>query len=281
MRTKLLKVALLPALLWGGIHSAQAEPGILQFVTRPGFWANDFPDTFIFLQNYINYKADLNTPAGDLDFDQNISLTRMFRPWHFGEENQYQFIQLVAIPYADVNVDHKDFVRGMADPVTFNAIGWNDPEKKHHVQLFNITRFPLGDSDLSTEAFAIMPGLAYEGRWGSWMWDVSTGYWHEFEQRGQNNVKGQDYWEVNSALTYRMESGLSIYTQADYRDTQESEVLGVKQGNAGHNFGVSIGAGYWLSPRLQLDAKYYVDLNSKNESVDNGNMINIRLAYVF
>tara|TARA_R110002049_G_scaffold191507_1_gene360471 strand:- start:40865 stop:41722 length:858 start_codon:yes stop_codon:yes gene_type:complete len=281
MYSKIIINTLLVLLVCSAINSAFAAPGILQVVTRPGFWANDFPDRIIYLQHYYNYSADFNTPTGDVDFEQNLSLTRFFKPWHFGEEDQYQFIALLAIPAVDIEIDHDHFARGIADPLTYTSFGWNDVNKEHHIQVFTITRYPVGNSDLSAEAFAIMPGLAYERRWGNWMWDLSTGYWIEFERRGADSAKGQNFWEVNSALTYRTKSGLSLYVQGDYKNTGESEILGVKQNNDGDNFGAAIGAGYWLTQRLQLDAKLYKDISSDNEATDNGKSLNIRLAYVF
>lgn len=283
-RKKIVKSILCSLLLMlsCGSSGVNAASGILQVVTRQGFWANDFSDDFLLLQHYYYLEGDNNTATGTFDFEQHLGLSRLIKPWHFGENNQYQYIFEGIVPLTSkTRASSNGRLSGLSDPFTYTSLGWNNPEKTDHVQLFSINRYPFGNENLSTDAYAIMPGVGYQHRWSEWLFDASFGYWKEFDTEGTKDTKGKDYYNLNGVVSYHPDSKLSFYTQADYKDTNESEVGDVGQDNEGHNLGLAIGVGYAFSSSFQVDVKVYRDIDSRNEAIDESTAINLRFFIEF
>lgn len=267
-------------LLFYDSHVVFAEPGIVQVATRQGFWTNEFPDKLIILQHYRHVDGEINLPSGSENYQQHLSLTRFINTWHFGDDNQYQYLLQGVLPLTSFNFGGTS-LSGMADPLIYTSIGWNNHAKTDHVTLFSITRVPFGDEELSTDAFANITGLAYERKWTRFMFEVSAGYWAEFDKEGTDTAKGKNYWEFNAIASYKWNSRFSFYNQWDYKITDESEVLGVKQDDDGYNYGTAIGVGYIVAPRFQIDAKAYTDLGNNDEQIEEDLTFNIRFAVIF
>lgn len=261
-------------------NMAMAAPGILQLATRQGFWTNEFPDRFILLQHYRYVDGEINTPGGKQDLTQHLSLTRLIDSWHFGDRDQYQFVMQGVLPFTSLSVGNTN-LNGLADPLTYTAFGWNNQDKTTALQLFTIMRYPFGDSTLTTDAFGNFTGLGIQQKWGKLHLDAAAGYWSEFDQQGASNTSGKSYWEANGVLSYKFTNKFSLYNQWDYKNTEESTVLGVDQNDDGHNLGTAIGFGYNITPTFQIDAKGYTDLDNKNEGIDEDISFNVRFLLVF
>jgi len=265
-----------------GAGTASAEPGILQIATRKDFWSNQFPDSLFLLQHYRYVSGDIATPGGKQDFEQHLSLTRLINgSYRFGDKKQFQFVIQGVLPFTSATIGD-DSIGGFADPLTYTAVGWNDDEKKNHVQLFSIVRYPFGDNELTTDAFGNLTGLAYERIWDNgFQLDASTGYWIEFDRQGASNTSGKSYWNVNGIIGYNFSKKFSVYSQWDYKLTDESEINGIGQDDDGYNLGTALGATLNFPGPFQIDAKVYTDLNNDNEALDEDISFNVRFFVLF
>lgn len=277
-----------------------AFPGILQLASRAGFWANDFPDTTIFLQHFLYYKADKFWDADGNEVDipdihLNASFTRLVRPWHFGDQNQFQYVLEGIVPMYNISGENgvigpdiqPAFAKsGIGHPLLYTSLGWNNPEKTTHLQGGLIWQLPLGDRELMQALGAgnnhsVMPLLGFEQRMGNLWFDGSLGYWYNFEAL-DTDEKQRDYFEVNGALSYRFSAPLPwwFYVQSDYTLYQEGkDAAGNGLDNDGFNWAVAPGLGVAILPNMTLDLKYLMDVDG--ESTLSGDGLNLRLLWIF
>ncbi len=265
-----------------------AFPGVMQLATRSGFFANDFPDTAIFLQHwyswsgdeFFNKDGDEKSLGGDLNIEASFS--RFIRPWHFGNRGQFQYLLEAVIPYYNISgLDGAVKAAGAGDPLMYTQLGWNNEAKTTHLQFALIVNFPFGDEDVSlnSNAYAIMPNIAFEQRMGAFKLDGSTGYWFNFDSLDDDDAKGQDYYEANLMGTYSV-GKFWAYLQGDYTKRKESkDGAGVDQGDDGFAIAIAPGVGYAIQPNMTLDVKYTMDVDGEN--TNKGNAINLRYLWVW
>lgn len=274
-----------------------AAPGALQIASRSKFWANDFPDTLIILQHYYYYHAsksfDNDGKARDInDVVIHQTLTRLIRPWHFGNRDQYQYVIEGILPVVNFNIknDNSGYKSGVANPMIYTSLGWNNSDKSTHLQLAAIWQIPLGDDDVvealngedSGKNHALMPLVAIEQRFGNLWIDASGGYWHNFKDL-DSDAKVSDYFELNGIVTYNFNNfkyPFWIYVQGDYtKYFSGDDKYGRDLDNEGHNYAVGPGAGIAIRPNITLDVKYHRDVEGKNTLRGDG--INVRLFWAF
>lgn len=273
-----------------------SAPGILQLASRGGFWANDFPDTAIFLQHYYAYRADRVWDASGNRADiqtlhLNASFSRVVRPWHFGAQDQFQYILEGIIPLYNISGEEDGsqpaFVKsGLGHPLVYSSLGWNNPDKTTHLQGALIWQLPLGDNELMQaigggDNHAVMPLVAIEQRLGNLWFDGSLGYWYNFDDLATKE-KLRDYFEVNGALSYRFSTPRAwwAYVQSDYTQYQEGkDAAGNGLNNDGFNWALAPGLGVAIRPNMTLDLKYAIDV--EGESTLSGSGLNLRLLWVF
>ncbi len=267
--------------------SVFAFPGILQLATRSGFFANDFPDTAIFLQHWYMWSGDtyLDEDGDDVDLGGDLhihaSFSRFIRTWHFGSENQFQYLLEGVVPYYNISSEAAGTAAsGVGDPLMYTQLGWNSASKNTHLQAALIVNFPFGDDDVSLNgnAYAVMPVLAFEQRMGMFKLDGSLGYWYNFDSLQNSDSKGQDYFEGNLVGTVTM-GKFWAYAQGDYTKRKESETNGTDNGDDGYAIALAPGIGYVIQPTMTLDLKYTMDL--KGENTLQGNAINLRYLWVW
>ena len=296
MGRKFVTVAVFLFLVFSA-SSTWAFPGMLQLASRAGFWANDFPDTPILLQHFYNYQADRvrNADGNEVDVPTlhiTATFTRLVRPWHFGDRNQFQYILEGIVPLYNISGEagaggQPAFTEsGVGHPLIYTSVGWNNPNKTTHLQGSLIWQLPLGDNELMKALgegnnHSVMPLLALEQRMGNLWFDGSVGYWYNFEDLATKE-KQRDYFEANGALSYRFSAPLAwwAYVQSDYTWYREGkDAAGNGLGNDGFNWAVAPGLGAAIRPDMTLDLKYSMDVDG--ESTLSGDGLNLRLLWVF
>jgi hypothetical protein len=264
-----------------------AAPGLLQLATRAGFWCNDFPDTFMFLQNGYYYWADkyADNHGNDIDVDDTevlFTLSRFMRPWHFGERNQWQYFLEGIFVYKDIHIKNSSADRsGAGDPILYQSIGWNNESKTTHLTFGLAAIFPLGDDELrgiGDDSIQIFPIIAWLERFGPIWLEGSAAYLHYFDDTTYHHTHGGDYYEYNAMLSYQMKR-CNVYLQGDYKDKRKSKYQGVTQEDEGYNVTAAAGFGWFFTPSMELNIKYDVDVDGKNEL--QGQALNLRFMYLF
>lgn len=287
MRKRALVVLCTVLVVLAGAVPSWGNPGVLQLASRAGFWGNDFPDKFILLQHWYSYSSteaftSSGSQVGVDKVDVDASFTRIVRPFHFGEEKQYQFIVEGIAPVYHISKQgpHPFSTTGFGDPLLYSSFGWNNQKKTTHLQGGVIVSFPAGarDVSLTKEGYGIMPLLGFEQRFSKIWLDASTGYWHNTGSRVQSGDHANDYYEFNSTVSYRMHRSW-LYLQDDYTRRGQSRTAGVLNPDAGYNFLLAPGVGIALKPTITLDAKYDFDVAGKNTL--KGRAPNVRLLWVF
>ena len=283
--------------------SVFAFPGVMQLATRSGFFANDFPDTAIFLQHlymwsgdeYFDQDGNKQDLGGGDELHIHASFSRFIRPWHFGDAGQFQYILEGIVPYYNLSSETGDafgapgagiVVSGVGDPLIYTQIGWNNPAKTTHLQFALVVNFPFGDEDVSLNgnAYALMPNLAFEQRMGAFKLDGSTGYWFNFDSLNDDgDAKGRDYYEANLMGTYTI-GKFWAYVQGDYTKYRKAKDANGNSADGpltGDGFAVAVapGIGYAIQPTMTLDLKYTMDVDGENTL--KGNAINLRYLWVW
>lgn len=279
-------------------NPAWGFPGLLQLATRKGFWANDFPDGPLYLQHIYFYQTDeIWDGDGDTSDIQEISITaslnRLIYAWHFGNNDEYQYILEGIFPMWDVSGEANASLgadsfteSGLGDPYLYTAVGWNNPEKTTHVQGALVWRFPLGDDDVMDalgfgNSHSVMPILAIEKRIDSIMIDASIGYMYNFEDL-DTDAKDRNYFEVNAIAGYNFSTRLPmwVYVQGDYTILDDGDDdQGQSLNNDGFNITIAPGFGVAIRPNMTLDLKYAMDIDGENTLKGNG--LNLRFLWVF
>ena len=276
-----------------GVNSSVwANPGILQTATRDGFFSNQFPDTLIVLTHAYFYSADeyadANGNKSDIaDTKVGLGMIRFVKPWHFGDNNQFQYILEGIMSQENIAIEGTDYassinMSGICNPIIYTSLGWNNPQKTTHLQAALIAVFPWGDDDLhintGDDSYQLMPLIAFEQQFGAFWIDGSMGYYHYFDDLSDTSTSGRDYFEINLIPSYHVDTW-SFYLQGDYTILQESEVDGIDQNDDGYNFAIGGGVSWMFRPNMQLNLKYVQDI--EGESVLQGQGFNIRLMWIF
>jgi hypothetical protein len=275
-----------------------SAPGALHLVAGPGFWANDFPDRFIFLEHLYYYHAskefDGDGHTKDIK-DTNIvlSIHRFIKPWHFGENDKFQILTegiLMQYDYFNIHNDGKNSKTAMANPLLLSRLGWRNTENTTHLSIACAWQIPLGDEDLvkalnagnGGNNHAIIPFATLEQRWNNFWLDASTAYWHNFEDL-DSKAQVQDYYEFNLALSYHFKKfkiPFLLYAQGDYvKYFAGDDIHGKDLHNKGHNFAAGPGIRFIFSPKVAVDVKYTRDIDGKNTL--RGNSMNAFLEFIF
>jgi hypothetical protein len=275
-----------------------AAPGALHLVSGPGFWANDLPDRFIFLEHLYYYHAGKmfngNGHTENIkDTNVVLSLHRFIKPWHFGENDKFQIVAegiLNQYDYFNIHNDGKNSKTAMANPIVLSRLGWRNTENTTHLSIACAWQIPLGDEDLvkalnggnGGNNHAIIPFATYEQRWDNFWLDASTAYWHNFEDL-DSNAQVQDYYEFNLAFSYQFHNfkiPIILYAQGDYVKYFEGEnIHGIDLHNKGHNFAVGPGIRFLFSHRFAVDVKYTRDIEGKNTL--RGDSLNTFIEFIF
>ncbi|MBI5013969.1 MAG: transporter [Deltaproteobacteria bacterium] len=300
MKRKALMGAIAAAGLLASVGGAWASPGLMELAVRSGFWSNQFPDTTIMLQHLYYNQYDKAWDDGGDKQDTGIgkvkvtaNFTRLIRPWHFGDQKQYQFILEAILPFANASWDgdtgvDAGFQSGMMDPMLYLAQGWNNADKTTHVQAALVVRFPFGnDTDrglgvplLATDAYAFQPILAIQQHFGSmFSVDGSLSYQIETKQLNGSENKGKNYFELNLIPSVNLGSGWDVFVQYDYVNYQKSQTGGEDNDDAGYNHCVALGVDNWFRPNMQLGLKFEQDVKGKNTAKSQG--FNLRYLWIF
>lgn len=273
---------------WAG--AASASPGLMQLAVRSGFWSNQFPDTAIMLQHlyYNTYDEVWDGNGNKQDVAKTkitANFTRLIRPWHFGDEKQYQFILEAILPFANVSWEEEGatpsgHVSGMMDPMLYLSLGWNNPAKTTHVQGAVVAFVPVGDTDLSTDAWAFQPIVALQQHIGSmFQIDASLSYQIETKKLDGSDDKGRNYFEFNFIPSVKFGGGWDVFGQYDYVKYQESETAGRGNSDDGFNHCVALGINNWFRPNMQLGIKFEKDIDGENTPASQG--FNMRFLWIF
>lgn len=280
-----------------GVYSAWAGPGLLQMATRPGFWANDFPEGPLLLQHLYCYQYDKTWDddghkQDSQDTTVTASFTRIINVKHFGEDNKFQYVVEGIVPLYNVSVEESSSgagdnfsISGMGHPFIYNALGWNNPTKTTHLTGYVLAQIPLGDSDImeamGSNSYALEPGIAMQQRLGNFWIEGTVGYMFNFEDI-DSDAKAGDSFEVNMIATQHFSATYPwwIYVQADYIHFLEDEDdNGNDLGNDGYNYTIAPGIGIAVRPTITLDIKYAMDIDGENTA--KGQAINFRLLWKF
>jgi len=271
--------------LWAA--AASATPGLMELAVRSGFWSNQFPDTTIMLQHlYYNTYDQVWDDGGD---KQDVgktkitaNFTRLIRPWHFGDQKQYQFILEAILPFANVSFEGEPtggHVSGILDPMIYLAQGWNNPGKTTHVQAALVIRAPWGDTDLTNNAWAFQPILAVQQSFGMFSIDASASYQIETNTLEGDENRGRNYLELNFIPSFNLGGGWDVFMQGDYTKYMKSRTHGDSNDDAGYNVCAALGVNNWFRPNMQLGIKGEYDIKGKNTPASKG--FNLRYLWIF
>lgn len=271
--------------------TAWSTPGILQTATRDGFFSNQFPDTLILLTHTYFYSADEFADANGNKSDTadtkiGLGMARFIKPWHFGDNNQFQYILEGIVSQVNLSIEGTDYsssinVSGIGNPMVYTSLGWNNLQKTTHLQAALIAACPWGDEDLKNpgeDSYQLMPLIAFQQQFGSFWIDGSMGYYHYFDDLGATSTSARDYFEINMIPSYHV-GPWSFYLQGDYTVRQESKVDGIGQNDDGYNFALGGGISWMFRPNMQLNLKYIKDIDGENELQGHG--VNLRLMWIF
>jgi hypothetical protein len=273
--------------LWAA--GAGATPGLMQLAVRSGFWSNQFPDTAIMLQHlYYNTFDQVWDDNGDktdvAETKITANFTRLIRPWHFGEQKQYQFILEGILPLANVSFKEHGtsaagHVSGILDPMIYLSQGWNNMTKTTHLQAAVVVRAPWGNTELTNNAWAFQPILAIQQHFGKFSVDGSLSYQIETDTLDGSDNRGKNYLEVNLIPSVNLGRGWDVFAQGDYTKYAESKTAGRGNGDDGYNLCMALGVNNWFRPDMQLGLKFEKDLRGKNTPASQG--FNLRYLWVF
>lgn len=287
LKTRVRALTAIAMILWPA--GAWAGPGLIELAVRSGFWTNQYPDKAIMLQHiYYNAFDQVRDDDGDeIDVAKTrltANFTRLIRPWHFGDEKQYQVVLEAIVTYANLSFEKTvespaGHVSGMMDPLLYTSVGWNNHEKTTHVQGAVITRAPLGNTDLTTDAWAFQPILALHQKLPKvFQFDGSLSYQLEADTLDGARNRGKDYLELNGIVA-SVFGPTDVFVQGDYTKYEETRSGGVGNGDSGFNTLLAVGVNYYFRPNMQIGLKLEKDLTGKNTSASHG--FNLRYLWIF
>jgi hypothetical protein len=281
-------------LIWAA--SASAFPGILQLASRAGFWYNQFPPGVLMNHLYYYNFDEVFDEDGDdkdaADTDILAIFNRFVHSWHFGERDKYQFVTEFIVPWYNVSIDDGPThfnESGLGNPYTYTSIGWNNEAMTTHIQTFLIIEYPLGDehlqdAGLNHDNFSVMfPcfGITQYLMEGRLQFDLSGGYWHEFESLENDDTQYRPYIELNGCASYWLiPSKFYVGTQVDYTNwINESEIDDVDQDDDGYCLYAAGTLGWWVNNIHELTLKVGGDVDG--ESTFKGIGVNFRWLWLF
>lgn len=286
-----LNILLFFALAVCSTPSALAAPGLQQIANVPGSWANDYPDTFMFIQNVYYYWADEFADNQGNYIDTNdtrvlMTISRFPKVWHFGDEKQFQCLLEGILIFKNISVkrgdpDTADSVSGLSDPGFYPGVGWNNRSKTTHLTVGCPIFFPVGDDKLrgiGDDSYRVMPLIGWEQRIGNVWLDSVIAYFHYFDDLKDDDTHGRDYFECNVIVSYHIRKW-RLFLQGDYKKTEQSQYYGVHQNDDGYNIALGPGIAWIIKPNIELDLKYDADVDGKNELQGQG--VNIQFLWVF